>query len=602
MRCKLQITAFQSPADSDVHCTFCQLSNSFVANQLYNKTINQQAHRESKSKSESQTEKERKRKEHAQRILQAQKKSSKTPSKSASDATTGGSSIFQSLFNQRAEGFLIDLKFRNAPPRPPVGPCFVGLGLEGELTDKWTKYKPRNAVERQYVWKIHPEADLGVPLAVSAMDWEGAAYTDPDKKGNNQDKKETTAIKSTALHPDDDAIINWKGSLGDTAAEQLQQRRDRARAAARHALAQGYGTPLPLNKALTPIVATAASTTAFKLKKKHHLQSRILDEKTPNFMKKTTYLTNDATSVHRFTSLAKTQEERAKDVDRAIADTKSRYTESDVIEKGFGIANSCNVIAVNTKDQEEEGGEIDATPKKKLRVHPTKKDVVPVWDMPLLPDVTTWGHTYTHVVLDNPPKSIKSNAKGSGASGSNSLVNAQQLQKAIVADVTQQINNARMACTVWVPGVSEEGGERPPSGDPYQAVQRYDLDVVPLRDASGPHVHFVLVVDPNKNYVGYHPVGSRVQLSTGRPVVLAGTSRGGNDSGIATDKSVILRRVMESEEKKDVEKRMAEVDIDLAEKYGLVDEGEEDAGGKSARRRSSGNSGGKQDEEMEDTF
>jgi hypothetical protein len=59
---------------------------------------------------------------------------------------------------------------------------------------------------------------------------------------------------------------------------------------------------------------------------------------------------------------------------------------------------------------------------------------------------------------------------------------------------------------------------------------------------------------------------------------------------------------MESEEKKDVEKRMAEVDIDLAEKYGLVDEGEEDAGGKSARRRSSGNSGGKQDEEMEDTF
>jgi hypothetical protein len=28
-------------------------------------------------------------------------------------------------------------------------------------------------VERQYVWKLHVEADLGVPLAVSAMDWEG---------------------------------------------------------------------------------------------------------------------------------------------------------------------------------------------------------------------------------------------------------------------------------------------------------------------------------------------------------------------------------------------------------------------------------------------
>jgi hypothetical protein len=95
---------------------------------------------------------------------------------------------------------------------------------------------------------------------------------------------------SPPLHPDEDALINWKGSLGDTA----QQRWDRARAAARLALAQGYGTPLLLNAALTPI---AAFTTAFKLKKKHHLQSRILDEKTPNFMKKTTY--NDATSVQR---------------------------------------------------------------------------------------------------------------------------------------------------------------------------------------------------------------------------------------------------------------------------------------------------------------
>jgi hypothetical protein len=189
---------------------------------------------------------------------------------------------------------LIDLKFRNAPPSPPVGPAFVGLGLEGELTDKWTKYKPRNAVERQYVWKLHVEANLGVPLAVSAMDWEGC-YTDPDikddSKDDNKDNDAKGAIKSSPpLHPDEDALINWKGSLGDTA----QQRWDRARAAARLALAQGYGTPLLLNAALTPI---AAFTTAFKLKKKHHLQSRILDEKTPNFMKKTTY--NDATSVQR---------------------------------------------------------------------------------------------------------------------------------------------------------------------------------------------------------------------------------------------------------------------------------------------------------------
>jgi hypothetical protein len=146
-----------------------------------------------------------------------------------------------------------------------------------------------------------------------------------------------------------------------------------------------------------------------------------------------------------------------------------------------------------------------------------------------------------------------------------------------------------MACTVWVPDPdadnkppspeeSTKDEQQPPNkklkGDPYRAVQRYDLDVVPLRDASGPAVHFVLIVDPAKKYVGYHPVGSRVQLSTGRPVVLAGTS--GGNAETATDKSRILRRVMEKDEKTEVEKRMAEVDIDLAEKYGLVDKLEEE--------------------------
>ena len=535
-----------------------------------------QAARESKSKSESQTEKERKRREHAQRILQAQKKGgskASTPPSKSKFIDAGGSSVFQSLFHQRAEGFLIDLKFRNAPPRPPVGPCFVGLGLEGELTDKWTKYKARNAVERQYVWKLHAEADLGVPLAVSAMDWEGC-YTDPEKVDDKDGKS------LPPLHPDDDALINWKGSLTDTSAEQLQQRRDRARAAARLAIAQGYGTPLPLDKALTPLSTATSTAGTFKLKKKHHLQSRILDEKTPNFMKKTTYLTNDATSVHRFTSLAKTQEERAKDVDRAIADTKSRYTESDVIETGFGVANSCHVITPSDREDE------DDDRKKKRRVHPTKKDVVPVWDMPLLPDVPMWGHTYTHVVLDNPPKNVKGETK---AAGGNTLVNSRQLEKAIVADVTQQANNARMACTVWVPNDGVVSKEEEPvdasddthatkkvKEDPYQAVQRYDLDVVPLRDASGPPVHFVLIVDPSKNYVGYHPIGSRVQLSTGRPVVLPGGSKGGLDSEIPTDKSVIARRTMESDETKDIEKRMAEVDVDLAEKHGLVEEEDDD--------------------------
>ena len=82
------------------------------------------------------------------------------------------SSAFQEAFAQRAQGFQIDFRFRNAPPRPPVGPCFVGDTLSKVLLQQSQTYKPFNAVEAQHVWKLHTEADLGVPLAPSAMDWQ----------------------------------------------------------------------------------------------------------------------------------------------------------------------------------------------------------------------------------------------------------------------------------------------------------------------------------------------------------------------------------------------------------------------------------------------
>lgn len=498
------------------------------------------------------------------------------------------------------------------------------------------------------MWKLHSGNELySVPLAVSAMDYEGC-YTDPEKlKGgstmvgeeddeedlfsgentnNNSASKKAAAAAASAhvippLHPDDEALINWKGSLGDTAAEQLQQKRDRARAAARLAIAQGYGSlnaaalATPRGVAGTSAGATTSSTggggtpnpiikstgsKVMKLKKKHHLQSRILDEQTPHFMKKTTYLTNTATSVHQFTSLAHTQEQRAKEVDRALAETSERYKKEDRIEMGFKEANSWSVQQVVVDDDEKsDAAAATAVAKsnqnKKRRVHPSKKGVYPVWDLPLLPDVPTWGHTYAHVVLDHPPKSISNNAAGTTPTkkkGDQNIVSAEQLQQAIVADVSKQTQNSRMACTVWVPDSSEDeksgndndDQQQPPmkkakkeeSSEAYQAVQRYDLDVLPLRDPSGPQVHYVWMVDPSKKYVGYHPVGSRVQLSTGRPIVQAGgsggTSRYGSGEVVVTNESLVYRRGMDVDERKDMEKRMAEVDVDMAEKYGLVEE------------------------------
>mmetsp|Transcript_19255 Transcript_19255/g.27856 ORF Transcript_19255/g.27856 Transcript_19255/m.27856 type:complete len:533 (-) Transcript_19255:383-1981(-) len=488
----------------------------------------------SRSKSESQLEKDRKRKEHAKRVLEqqnkkraAEKSSRKSPTKETDDA--GGSSVFQSMFTRRAEGFLIDLNFRNAPPRPPVGPCFVGLGLDGELTDNWTRYRPSNAVEANYTWKLHTEPDLGVPLAPSAMDLEGC-YADPlsakKKKTGYEDEEEETVEKKAGppkLHPDDAALINWTGSLGDTAAEQLQKRRERARAAARLQGIHGKNQPTATPGAIAPSNIRRA---------RNNHTSRVLDEKAQFWMKKTTYLTNDASrSVHKFTSLAQTKRKNAQEVETKL---KQSRNDADSIARGFDIMHSI------------------ATMK-----HPTKKNVTPVFDAEFLPDATTWGHTFTHVVLDAPPKKVP---------GTYEVVPSMaQLEHAYVADVQKAKQQAGMVANILVP----EDIKSCQSADPtlYEVAQQYDLDVFPLKDEYTPHVNFVLMVDESKGVVTYHPVQSRVQLSMGRPP--------SNEAG-----AVIEKRALEESDVKEMEMRVAEVDLDLAKKYGLQDEEEE---GRSSR-------------------
>jgi RNA polymerase II-associated factor 1 len=609
------------------------------------------------------SEKERKRREHAARILgaqqgQQQKKGGrpppppphsrgKSPSSSSSSAPKspstpstpgGGASVFQSLFAERAEGFFVDLRFRNAPPRPPVGPIFVGSGLEGELTSKWTKYKARNAVESRYAWRLHPGdhlRELVSRLATGAMDIEGCYRGEKSGKDSKEggggsgsggkavapsSAQQRGVVPATAEppHPEDEALIDWGGSMGDTSAEALQQGRDRARAAARSAIARGHGARLvPASSG----GATAAGATAaaggggagkpFKLKKSHHVQSRVLDERTPNFMKKTTYLTNDATSVHRFTSLATRQGQMARDVDMAVAETRNRRAGADAIEMGFAEANDLEVMhPVVVEGGEGGGGESKGTG----RVHPTRKDVHPVWDMPLLPDVRTWGHTFTHVVLDNPPRNAvadgrakkKRTSPSSGGDDDGDLPGVGSLAGAIVADVSRQEHNARMECTVWVPATSSSSSSspKPPAGkmsrraaaERHRAIQKYDLDVVPLQDQSAPPVHYVFTIDPSSppgsgggggrgGYVGYHPIRSRVQLSMGRPVVASDGGGGGSD---------VRRRDLDDEERRALEVRTAEVDVDLAEKHGLSIEsdGEEEGRGQSRGNSRLGGGGG----------
>ena len=160
-------------------------------------------------------------------------------------------------------------------------------------------------MEQNYAWKLHAEADLGVPLAPSAMDLAGC-YADPTRPMKDPSGQEVPAPGPPDLHPDDEALINWAGPKGDTAAEELQKRRDRRRAEA-------------LGVANVGGLASRSDAAAIKLANRATAQggsksfkSRVLNENIQSWMKKTTYLTNDQTrSVHQFKSLANTKKEAA---------------------------------------------------------------------------------------------------------------------------------------------------------------------------------------------------------------------------------------------------------------------------------------------------
>lgn len=451
-------------------------------------------------KSDAQREKERKRKEHAAKILQKhggvgggageqqQQQQRKKQKTTLSDRPEDNASAFQALFKQRAQGFEIAFKFRNAPPRPPVGPSFIGTDLDERLREI-SQYRPLNAVEVNYRWKLHSEPDLGVPLAPAAMD--PMSYT-------------SASAEDGPPHPDDVNLLEWKGSMGDTAAEELKRSRDNARAAARLAL-MGKSPGKFLEKARSLLPASSASSSSTK-----KAFSRVLDETMQSWMKKTTYMSNDYTrKVHDFKSLAKTKQELAQDLEvRQEQISKRRYASA--VTKTF---EECKQL---------------------VRTHPSKKDVTPVAEMVLLPNVKHWGHAYTHVVVDKSP----------------GPEDVELLDRAFVANVEKKDATARMTCQLFVPSTSDE------TTTEYHGVQQYELDVVPLKEEDTPHATFCIWVDQTTGTATYLPISSRVQLSTGRPLKKK------------YYKMNVTRRAMNSADVTEMNERVAEVDVDVEERIG----------------------------------
>lgn len=384
-----------------------------------------------------------------------------------------------------------------------------------------------NAVEVNYSWQLHSEPDLGVPLAPSAMD--PSCYQDPmerSKKLSNSYNEDEPQQQPPKMHPDDEALLNWTGPMGDTAAEQLKSRRDLERAAARLALAGTHAAPAPKEPALQK--STKSSKKA---------DSRVLNDKMQSWMKKTTYLSNDYSvrRVHAFTSLAETNKKTAKDL----------ASKREIINE----RKSTKAIAKTFQD---------CLPLDGIRQHPTKRHLKPVAELPLLPNASHWGAAYTHVVVDNPPKEV-----GNNNNNTDDTEDMAKLGKAFVIDVNKSEANARMSCQLLVP----DRKQQPQKGDTndtsandlYRPAQQYDLEVLPLKDDDQPNVNFVFWINPQDGTASYLPIPSRVMLSTGRPA-----PRGAQPN-------ILRRQPMGPEDVQDMELRMAEVDWDLANKHNKMD-------------------------------
>ena len=306
-------------------------------------------------------------------------------------------------------------------------------------------------------------------------------------------------VSSSQLHPDDQALLDWKGSMGDTAAEQLKQRQDRARAADRLTLAGGDAKKLLLRD---------YNTTAGPSTKEKKAFSRVLDETMQSWMKKTTYLVNDySRKVHDFKSLAQTKQDIVQDLA-----TKQK----EIAKRRSALAISASFANDNYDPS-------------KLQ-HPTKSNLKAVSVMSVFPDFDHWGYAYTHTVMDKAPK------RPSSSDDEEDVAN--KLGRALVANVEKRQANARMTCQVLVPDEEDD--------DEYVPLTRYDLDVVPLKDEDGPHVNFCLWANPTAGTATYLPLSSRVQLSTGRPVVDGANRR-------------VARRERDAEDVEEMDERLAEI-------------------------------------------
>ena len=128
------------------------------------------------------------------------------------------------------------------------------------------------------------------------------------------------------------------------------------------------------------------------------------------------------------------------------------------------------------------------------------------------------------------------------------------MDRAIISNVEKEDAAARMTCEVFAPSAVTDDENN--IGESYEAIQQYEMDLVPLKEDDMPAINFCIWTDPDTGKATYIPVSSRIQLSIGCPLHKENW------------KMNVSRRPANDEDKADAERRLAEVDADVEEKLG----------------------------------
>ena len=127
--------------------------------------------------------------------------------------------------------------------------------------------------------------------------------------------------------------------------------------------------------------------------------------------------------------------------------------------------------------------------------HPTKPGLTAVSSLPLLPDRVSWPASFAIADISQPQQKKQ-------------RVSSDLLNTCLIGDVDQKSATKLLANVL----VEESPGS---AENVYKVWQEFDLDVLPLKE-DNLDTNFVIIVDKEAGACYYHPLSSKLVLTTAR--------------------------------------------------------------------------------------